>query len=195
MTPELLALLAPIRGLAVPWYVAGGWAIDLFVGKVTRDHHDIDILVSRDDQGAVLDHFTGRTLLKVVPHPCGRVGLGTAVAWGGEELKLPIHQIFADDADGDRIEVLLAEFERGSWRYRRDRTVKRKLADALLESTDGIPYLAPEIVLLFKAPLMRQWDEADFASALPSMTPGQRAWLADALRRAHRGHHWLRDLS
>lgn len=195
MTPELVNGLEPVRGLAVPWYVAGGWAIDLFVGRVTRDHHDVDILVSRDDQQAVFEHFADRTLLKVIPHPCGRVGQGTVVAWSGEELKFPIHQVFADDTDGNRVEVLFGEMEKGVWRYRRNAKVKRRLNDAVLESNDGIPFLAPEIVLLFKAPLMREWDEGDFAAALPLMTPGQRNWLADALRRAHRGHHWLRSLA
>ncbi|MEH7455440.1 nucleotidyltransferase domain-containing protein [Gottfriedia acidiceleris] len=25
------------------WYIAGGWAIDLFLEKQTRNHHDIEI--------------------------------------------------------------------------------------------------------------------------------------------------------
>ncbi|MEN8235558.1 MAG: hypothetical protein ABFR89_11640 [Actinomycetota bacterium] len=195
MDLDLRTALEPVRGLPVPWYVAGGWAIDLFVDRVTRDHHDVDILVARDDQGAVFDHFSDRTLFKVIPHPCGRVGQGTLVAWDGRWLKLPIHQVFADDAAGNRIETLFGEIDGGIWRYRRNPKVKRRLADAVLESKDGIAFLAPEIVLLFKAPLMREWDESDFATALPLMTSEQRKWLANALRRSHRSHPWLRQLS
>ena len=195
MTLDLGRAIEPARGLPVPWYVAGGWAIDLFVGRTTREHQDVDILVARDDQRAVYEHFAERTLLKVIPHPCGRVGQGTVVAWDGRELTLPVHQIFADDDAGDRIEILLGDIERGVWRYRRNHRVKRRLSDAVMETSDGIAFLAPEIVLLFKAPLMREWDELDFHTALPLMTDEQRTWLADALRRAHRGHHWLRSLA
>ena len=35
----------------------------------------------------------------------------------------------------------------------------------------------------------------DFSAALPLMTPDQRRWLADSLRRIDRGHHWLRSLA
>ena len=26
--------------LAIPWWIAGGWAVDLFLGEQTRDHED-----------------------------------------------------------------------------------------------------------------------------------------------------------
>ena len=39
---------------------------------------------------------------------------------------------------------------------------------------DGIPYLAPELVLLFKAKHPRQKDQADFDSYGPLMTLAQR---------------------
>lgn len=32
------------------WWIAGGWAIDLFLKKQTRPHDDIDVLVRREDQ-------------------------------------------------------------------------------------------------------------------------------------------------
>jgi len=32
------------------WAVAGGWAIDLYLGRVTRQHADVDIAVWRDEQ-------------------------------------------------------------------------------------------------------------------------------------------------
>ena len=31
------------------WCIAGGWAIDLFLGHQTREHADVDVLVFRDD--------------------------------------------------------------------------------------------------------------------------------------------------
>ena len=32
------------------WFIAGGWAIDLFLGKETREHKDIEIAIFRKDQ-------------------------------------------------------------------------------------------------------------------------------------------------
>ncbi|MGM7683701.1 nucleotidyltransferase domain-containing protein [Cytobacillus sp. Hm23] len=32
-----------------PWFIAGGWAIDLFIGKQTRPHHDLEIAIFRKD--------------------------------------------------------------------------------------------------------------------------------------------------
>jgi hypothetical protein len=38
-----------LSGAEVRWCVVGGWAIDLFVGRTTRDHEDLEIAVLRDD--------------------------------------------------------------------------------------------------------------------------------------------------
>ena len=29
--------------VTVPWWIAGGWALDLFLGIQTREHEDIDV--------------------------------------------------------------------------------------------------------------------------------------------------------
>jgi hypothetical protein len=96
--------LRHVEGLPVPWYVAGGWAIDLFLGRVTRDHRDVDLAIARADQRLVYDHIGDRTWSKIVPHPEGLTGQGTIEPWDGTRLDLPVHQILADDADGHRIE-------------------------------------------------------------------------------------------
>jgi hypothetical protein len=37
-------------GFHKPWCIAGGWAIDLFLDQITREHHDIEIAIFREDQ-------------------------------------------------------------------------------------------------------------------------------------------------
>lgn len=32
------------------WWLAGGWALDSFVGRQSHVHEDMDVLISRDDQ-------------------------------------------------------------------------------------------------------------------------------------------------
>lgn len=50
-----------LRDLSVPWWVAGGWAIDLIVGKQTRPHADIDVQFLRADQRAVQATLSSRS--------------------------------------------------------------------------------------------------------------------------------------
>ncbi len=44
---------------AAPWWVAGGWAIDLTLGHQTRKHEDLDVLVLRRDQAWVREELLG----------------------------------------------------------------------------------------------------------------------------------------
>lgn len=192
---ELADLLRPVDGLSVPWCVAGGWAIDLWVGTVTRSHHDVDLLVARSDQRAVYDHFSDRDIVKVIPHPEGLVGKGTLVPWDGSRIDLPIHQVFADSPDGDRIEVLFGEIEDGVWRYRRNPDVSLSLDRLIVTGPTGIPAMAPEVVMLFKAPLQRPWDEADLVTVVPHLPADRRVWLVDAIGRSHPTNPWLERLA
>jgi hypothetical protein len=41
--PEQIA--ERLAGVSVPWYIAAGWALDLFRGEQTREHEDIEIAV------------------------------------------------------------------------------------------------------------------------------------------------------
>ena len=49
-----------LRGLAAPWAVCGGWAIELWLGRPIREHGDVDVTVFRRDQDAVRAHLEGR---------------------------------------------------------------------------------------------------------------------------------------
>ncbi|MEY8192214.1 nucleotidyltransferase domain-containing protein [Peribacillus simplex] len=39
-----------MSGFNKTWFFAGGWAIDLFIGRETREHQDIEIALFREDQ-------------------------------------------------------------------------------------------------------------------------------------------------
>jgi hypothetical protein len=70
----------------------------------------------------------------------------------------------------------------------------REHGDIIQHTEDGIPYLAPELVLLFKAKHIRSKDQADFDESLPGMTPRPRGTLAGLLARVYPGHPWLAAL-
>ena len=81
-----------------------------------------------------------------------------------------------------------------TWICRRDASIRRPYADIIARTADGIPYLCPEVVLLFKAKGTRPKDQADFDNALPRLTDVQRMWLVHALQTVHPGHAWLARL-
>ena len=112
-----------LAGVSTPWYVAAGWALDLFRGGQIREPHDGD-----------------------------------------------------------------------TWICRRDETIRFPYNDIILRTEDGIPYLAPELVLLFKAKAVRPKDQADFDATVPRMRLHQRELLAELLEQVHPGHAWLEDL-
>ncbi|HZS93479.1 MAG TPA: amino acid transporter, partial [Chloroflexota bacterium] len=75
-SPDKVAQL--FRDLTVPWWVGGGWAIDLFVGRQTRAHADIDVQILRRDQLAVRRQMAGWELYAADPP-------GTLRLWQGLE--------------------------------------------------------------------------------------------------------------
>jgi hypothetical protein len=54
-----------------------------------------------------------------------------------------------------------------------------------------LPYLRPEIVLLYKAKNLGDHDRADFEQTRERLDAGSRQWLRLALERVHPGHEWL----
>lgn len=52
-----------------------------------------------------------------------------------------------------------------------------------------VPYLAPEIQLLFKSTAVRPKDQLDAEEVVPRLAPDPRRWLAHHLGREHPWHH------
>ncbi|SRR6266545_1408184 len=102
------------------------------------------------------------------------------------------HQTWARElATGKwRLDVFREPHDGQVWICRRDPRIRRPYAEIIERTPDGIPFLAPEIVLLFKAKLPRDKDEADFHAVLPKLNPRRRHWLANALEMISPAHPW-----
>jgi len=177
-----------MHGFGGRWGIAGGWAIDLFVGRQMRPHSDIDVAVLRDDQARLRERLPGTRVEKVVD--------GQLVPWDlTERLELPIHEVHVTWPDGFHLEFLLNEWDSASreWMFRRDPRIRRSV-DTVFSMGRGLPRLAPEVVLLYKSKGSGQKDDADFAAAVGLMTPEQRQWLHDALAATRSEHSWLATL-
>jgi hypothetical protein len=169
-----------------PWWIGGGWAIDLFLGRTTREHADLDFVVLRDHQQAVRAALPGWDLQ--LAHG------GVLTPWPeGEDLPADVHGVWArPDAGGPwQVEFVFDEREGDDWVFRRDEQITMPLGHLGKITADGTPYLVPEVVLLYKAKDVRERDEHDFEAALPKLGIGARCWLAAALEIVHPDHSWL----
>ena len=90
---------------------------------------------------------------------------------------------------------MVADIRDDSWLFRRMPTIRRPVDTIGCGADGGIPYLAPEIQLLYKAKGLRPKDELDFAQVLPALDQERRQWLRNALAEAHPGHPWLECLT
>jgi hypothetical protein len=154
LRPEDAAEL--LGGLDVPWWIAGGWALDALA---PRAHDDLDVMVLRRDLDAVVAALPGWELDDKGNSVWARPG-------GADRWRL---ELVLDDADGDM------------WRYRRDARVTRPL-DSLGEPRGP---LAPEVVLLYKAKDDGEKARRDFGAVVPLLSADARAWLCDAVELAH----------
>ena len=195
MSPELPLPIREVaevlRALGRPWAIAGGWAIDLALGRETRPHADVDIAVFREDQAALRAALPGWSF---------EVARGGALTtWApGAWLAWPAHAVHARPPAGTAapaLEVLLNEREGADWVYRRDPAVRLPLARAVRTATSGVRVLAPEIALLYKSKAPRPADAHDFRVARPLLDAEGRAWLRAALMRAAPDHPWAAALA
>jgi len=181
---ELAALFA---GLREPWWIAGGWAIDLFVGRTTRAHSDVDVQINRDDQLAFQAALATWDLHAADPP-------GSLRPWRrGEVLPPGVQDVFCRPGPTApwAFQFNLADTLGYQWVFRRDRRVRRSLAALTRRSDEGLPYVAPEVQLLFKARATpRPKDEQDFAVAHGLLGAEARSWLDGALALYSPEHPW-----
>src|SRR6266568_4406552 len=90
-----------------------------------------------------------------------------------------------------RMDIFVEPGDRDTWVFRRDEMIRCPRSRMIAITTQGVPYLRPEGVLLYKAKARRVKDEADFSACTPLMEPAARAWLRDSLARVHPRHPWI----
>jgi GrpB-like predicted nucleotidyltransferase (UPF0157 family) len=180
-----------LKNAPFEWYISSGWALDLFLGRVGRVHHDVDVVVPRSSQMELQKYLRERGWKLLTPFE------KRLEAWPVHmRLELPRHQVRAHRED-QFMDLLLTDMQ-DVWRYRREPTILRSREKMSMRSESGIPYLAPELVLLFKSRNTgtheRTKDQSDFERALAHMDPERRAWLYWALIATSPDHDWIREL-
>lgn len=171
--------------MSTPWCVAAGWALDLFRGEQSRLHDDLEIAVPSAGFPDIRTRFSEFAF--------DAVGSGRVWPDAGAEALEATHQTWLRDPSNGHflLDVFREPHTGDTWICRRDETIRLPYAEIIEHTADGIPYLIPELVLLFKARATRPKDQADFASVLPLLRRSRRDLLRGRLRSVHPGHSWL----
>ncbi|MGE0807494.1 MAG: hypothetical protein AB7L76_18260 [Burkholderiaceae bacterium] len=179
---------ALFEGAPFPWWIAGGHAIECFVGRALRPHGDIDVLLLRRDREQAREWLADWDCWAADPP-------GTLRRWPrGEALGAAVSDVWCREPGSSawRLQLMLDDGDDHEWRSRHCAAVSRPLPALGFHTADGVPVLAPEVQLFYKARQPRPKDEADLAAALPRLDPARIAWLRQAIITAYGPHNdWL----
>jgi hypothetical protein len=173
-----------LRDVASTWCVVGGWALDLFIGEQTRDHEDLEIAVPQDGFDQVRVALAGYEFFTA----------GSGRLWPldtSDPTFTEHHQTWVRDPATNtwKVDVMREPGRGATWVCRRDTRITRPYADVILHDARAIPYLRPEIVLLFKGKEPRAKDDRDFARAAPLLVTQDKSWLATSIADAYGSSH------
>lgn len=206
-----------MSGFERPWALCGGWAVDAWLGRVTREHGDVDITVLHDDQRALFDYLAGWNL---VAHDADEPQ--ATEQWTGRALALPAHlharepgaenaelvrrwvtPPYSQAKDGRDFEFILNERGGGEWLLNAQPRIALSHGDCVRDSPWAIPAFAPEVIAFFKATAYfghkklwaRPHDVSDFEALTALLDGGRRRWLRGAIATLHTEHPWLPQMA
>jgi hypothetical protein len=207
------------NNLGFDWSICGGGAIDLFLGKKTRVHKDLDIAVYWEDRNAIISlmldsgwrvfeacgggvihelfdkqdiPFEKRNLFCFTTNEtrCSLEPIGENKYRFGFEKK--------EQDDFNYVEFLFNKRDDEYFYLPSKPNLKRSLNKAIIKSND-VPFLSPEIVLFYKSSYLDGPDtndhSQDFTLTLPLLDLEQKQWLRGAIEKEHSNDHvWLQRL-
>lgn len=205
-----------LKGQDFSYAICGGFALDLFLGYESRVHGDIDVLAFWEDREAIITYMQHKGFLVYEMLGGGKVHRITDIQMQ-EKLRKNIFCCTEDcelvrlyDTEEpdvywfefqhsglsklNYIEFLFNEKTEAEFVYVRDNRVKRELEKAILRN-DGIPYLAPELCLLYKSTdVDREGYQQDFELTVKELSKEQKDWFEKAMERLYpEGHKWRKN--
>lgn len=183
-TPEEAA--SWFSSLTVPWWIAGGWALDLFRGRQLRTHGDLDVGVLRRDSPQLLAALSNWEIFEAQNGALSQLHYGVAP-------RQEVNSLWCRPAGSKlwNVEVLLDAGDTHSWVFRRQAQIRRPWNEVIRRTPQDLPYLAPEIQLLYKARAPRPRDQDDFEHVVSRLDTPARKWLQVSLQITQPGHAWL----
>lgn len=168
-------------GAEFRWWLAGGRALELHLGDCWRGHDDTDVGLCRRDARGILGVLSDWDL-----HVASK---GALAPWNGRPLRAGENNLWCRRTQSSPwvLDIAICDGNDAEWVYRRDPGIRRPWIEAVLTGVDGVPYLAPELQLLFKSRHVRPKDEIDARVVIPRLAPERRSWL---LRHLPGDHPW-----
>lgn len=204
-----------LSGLNVEWHLCGGFAIDAYLGNITRKHKDVDITVSFDNmkecirylksKGWEIDAPVGNQRLVPVEFALQNSELYFDNIWcykkGANFIKTEktdgvfkyVKYIDREQTELDFIEVLFNKIENGVFYYRKNYAIIREVHKAFIKK-GGLSILAPEIVLLYKSRNSENSDyQHDYDLVINTLDKERYDWFMNAMKIAYpEGHKWIK---
>ena len=205
--------------------ICGGFAIDLFLNRKIRRHTDYDITIFEENRKDILrfmfeqgwdiyDHIwdnEGTDYLIPINSPDEERALKAFCVWAvkpgctlltiepkDEENNIFGYKMISNEVKNcDFIEIHFDGRDNDNFICNKKANITRALDKAILYS-DGIPYLAPEVILYHKsAPEYIIWPKTifDFYHTAHLLSDESRQWFIVALKATYPdGHEWLERL-
>ncbi|MEW9701846.1 hypothetical protein [Paenibacillus sp. SI8] len=181
-------IMNEMKDFKYPWFIAGGWAVDLGIGKITREHMDMDICIFRENIQQVLDYFSDWEIRVVIPElheliPCIDV----------KDALFPRYCLHLRRGE-QFLEILLTDKIDDEVIYRRNDTIRLSVSEFIRNDSINRPYVNPIWQLLFKSKNPREHDEMDFKNYLPYINSEEKNWLRMNINRTEPESKWLTEL-
>ena len=161
------------------WWITGGVALEIHLGRSWRPHHDSDVSILRDDTPALPLLLAGWDI--------NVAAAGVLTPWDGGALAVQANNMWCRKAPDQPwcLDITISEGDQKCWIYRCDPTLRVPWENAVLRNERGIPYLAPELQLLFKSKNNRTQDDRDATEVIPSLAAGRQRRLRSLLPNEH----------
>jgi hypothetical protein len=163
------------------WWFTGGMALELHVGHSWRTHDDVDVGICRQDVRS----------LPLLP-PTWKLHVAAAGElrpWDGAALDPARHEnnMWVRENELWVLDVTIGEGDDNMWTYRCDPRLCLDWDRVVLHTSNEVPYLAPELQLLFKSDAVRAKDQHDAEVVIPMLGSAAQELLLSWLPV---GHPW-----
>ena len=191
--------------------ICGGFALDLFTNTDMRMHSDIDVSVLTKDKNRIFSYmkenkwniyeFCGQGIVRLISaeNDCQGSRNFMCLKENCEIVKFYpsdkgdsyfLHEFFDTGMSSfNYIEFLFNESENSDFVF--NKSISREMSKAILRR-DAIPYLSPELVLLYKSEdFERKWYQYDYEKTMAGMNSEQINWFNNSLDKLYpHGHVW-----
>jgi hypothetical protein len=173
---------APFR-----WWIAGGHALELHVGYQWRTNEDFDVGISGYQASQAYRWLKDWEMYVAAA--------GRLLRWDGGPLRpgRSENNVWLRRSSDSpwAFDLNVGRGSEEQWIYRLDALVTRLWDTAVLRTRSGVPYLAPDLQLLFKSKDLRPKDHADAERVIPVLDKRERAFIAVHLVADHPWHRFL----